>query len=207
MFWQWLNQTSNAVVNYSNRASIDESSNQRLFNSYCMATGGALVTSLGLNYWLKQKNLPPVVGRLVPFASIAIANAINIPTMRYNEFETGITVTDEEGNKIGSSTEVAKTAILTVLVSRVIISIPDMCLTPFAMDYVAKQPWCKGNRWIAGPIQTTLTCIALMIATPVGCTLFPQDMSTTVDKLEPHLQDKIRSNFPLAEKVYFNKGL
>ena len=89
--------------------------------SYALATSGALVTALGLNsltkvdkYFLEAHNLrfaidfyhtffvqamPPLVGRLVPFAAVAAANCVNIPLMRmqylfnyFNLISTFITI-------------------------------------------------------------------------------------------------------------------
>ena len=69
---------------------------------------------------------PPLVGRLVPFVAVAAANCINIPMMRQKELQSGIPVFDEDDNRIGESKVAAKSAILQVAVSRVIMAMPGM---------------------------------------------------------------------------------
>lgn len=79
--------------------------------------------------FLTVQKSPPLVGRFVPFAAIAVANCINIPLMRmkyaytqlqlcrnldlygfmhYREINEGIPVMDKNGNELGNSKAAAK---------------------------------------------------------------------------------------------------
>lgn len=102
IFWQWVNQSFNALVNYTNRNANSPTTVTQLGVAYVSATTSALVTALGCkSYW--QKKASPFVLRYVPFAAVAAANCVNIPMMRQNELINGIDCVDENGNNIGKS--------------------------------------------------------------------------------------------------------
>uniref|UniRef100_A0ABK0LQK8 Sidoreflexin n=1 Tax=Rattus norvegicus TaxID=10116 RepID=A0ABK0LQK8_RAT len=124
VFWQWVNQSFNAIVNYSNRSGDAPITVQQLGTAYVSATTGAVATALGLKSL--TKHLPPLVGRFVPFAAVAAANCINIPLMRQRELQVGIPVTDEAGQRLGHSVTAAKQGIFQVVVSRIGMAIPAM---------------------------------------------------------------------------------
>jgi len=70
--------------------------------------------------------MPPLIGRFVPFAAVAVANAINIPLMRQRELRYGIPVTDKEDNRLGMSKRAAQKGIFQVVFSRVVMAMPGM---------------------------------------------------------------------------------
>lgn len=124
MFWQWCNQSFNAVVNYTNRSGASPIPTETLVRSYVGAVGGAVITALSLNRL--ARHAPPLAGRLVPMAAVAAANCVNIPLMRITELQEGIELQSEEGKKMGHSKKAAKEAIASVTMSRILMAAPSM---------------------------------------------------------------------------------
>uniref|UniRef100_S4R4A2 Sideroflexin-1 n=1 Tax=Petromyzon marinus TaxID=7757 RepID=S4R4A2_PETMA len=177
----------------------------QLGTAYVCATSGAVITALGLNSLTKR--VTPLIGRFVPFAAVAAANCINIPFMRQRELKCGIPVFDEQGKRLGESTNAAQQAITQVVVSRIGMAAPGMAIPPFIMNALEKRAFMKRYPWMSAPIQVGLVGICLVFATPLCCALFPQKSSMNVTRLEPELQTKIRESAPGVSVVYFNKGL
>ncbi|KAL4612929.1 sideroflexin-3 [Arapaima gigas] len=196
LFWQWVNQSFNAVVNYTNRSGDAPITMNQLGAAYVCATSGAVVTALGLKSL--TKHLPPIIGRFIPFAAVAAANCINIPFMRQRELKYGIPVLDEEGNRLGQSTNAARQAIVQVVVSRIGMAVPAMAIPPVIMNALEKKAFMKvfGN--------VVLFSVHLLIFSFVTQNLFG---SMKVSSLEPELQESIRKSSPHTDMVYFNKGL
>ncbi|XP_049880807.1 sideroflexin-1-3-like [Pectinophora gossypiella] len=204
VFWQWINQTFNAIVNFTNRSGDAPLSKSAILTSYLCACGGALTTALYLNS--KVKNMKnPVYARLVPFAAVCGANFINIPMMRNNELRFGTPVTTKEGEKLGNSTRAAFVGIGLVCISRILMATPGMILTPLIMNWATNAGWfCKRPNAMV-PFQIALVGLCVTFATPLCCAIFPQMMYISPSSLEPHIQEAAKKR--KAEYVYFNKGL
>ncbi|KFW02481.1 Sideroflexin-1, partial [Eurypyga helias] len=205
LFWQWVNQSFNAIVNYTNRSGDAPITPSQLGTAYVSATTGAVVTALGLKSLTKVR----------PFAAVAAANCINIPLMRQRELKLGIPVTDENGNRLGESTAAAQKAIFQVVVSpdrdrehRELISFPSApAIPPVIMNALEKRAFLKRYPYLNAPLQVGLVGLCLVFATPLCCALFPQKSSMPVSRLESEVQARIREKDPHLETVYFNKGL
>uniref|UniRef100_I3NCH5 Sidoreflexin n=1 Tax=Ictidomys tridecemlineatus TaxID=43179 RepID=I3NCH5_ICTTR len=204
LFWQWINQSFNAIVNYTNRSGDAPLTMSELGTAYVSATTGAVATALGLN--ALTKHVSPLIGRFVPFAAVAAANCINIPLMRQRELKAGIPVTDDNGNRLGESATAAQQAISQVVISRILMAAPGMAIPPFIMNTLEKKAFLKRFPWLSAPIQVGLVGFCLVFATPLCCALFPQK-SMSVTGLEAELRAKIQESHPELQRVYFNKGL
>uniref|UniRef100_A0A3Q1AQN5 Sidoreflexin n=1 Tax=Amphiprion ocellaris TaxID=80972 RepID=A0A3Q1AQN5_AMPOC len=197
VLWQWINQSFNAIVNYTNRSGDAPITVNQLGTAYVSATTGAVATALGLN--ALTKHVSPLIGRFVPFAAVAAANCINIPLMRQRELQHGIPITDENDNRLGQSTKAAQQAISQVVVSRILMASPGMGRNIFVS--------IQSTTGLQACLTDLCFSFSLVFATPLCCALFPQKSSMSVSRLEAELQEKIRANHPGVERVYFNKGL
>ncbi|CAH8525900.1 unnamed protein product [Dicrocoelium dendriticum] len=207
IFWQWFNQTFNAVVNYSNRSGDTPITARRLSISYMLATTGAVATALSINKQLE--GAPSLLGRFVPFIAVAAANCINIPCMRSLELSEGTVITDENGEVLGKSTVVGRRAIAKVVFSRILMAMPGMIIPPFFMDALEKRGTLARYPWLGAPLQVTMCGLLLTFMTPMCCALFPQISSIPFDRLEKRVQAKVlevRNGDPPV-RVYYNKGL
>ncbi|KAI3415323.1 hypothetical protein GPALN_004936 [Globodera pallida] len=214
--WQFINQTFNAIVNYSNRSG-DSLSKAQLLQAYCLATGGAMSVALGLNH--AATKMPPIWGRLVPFAAVAFANCVNIPMMRRKEFVGGVEVMDEKGVPLGKSRKLAWSAIPQVVISRIGMAVPGMVCIPMLINRLDRYKWFCARPWLSPVLQTALCGLILTFSTPLCCALFPQLSSVKVAQLEPELQSRIYQQYTAAgdndndgtqtvpELVFYNKGL
>ncbi|XP_061913177.1 sideroflexin-2 [Entelurus aequoreus] len=206
VFWQWVNQSFNALVNYTNRNAASSITPKQIGVAYVTATSTALATAVGLNLYTKRA--PPLVARWVPFVAVAAANCVNIPMMRQQEILNGIAVTDENGNKLGHSKKAAAKGITQVVISRITMAAPGMIILPIIMQRLEKYKFMQRITYLHGPIQVMMVGVFLVFMVPAACSLFPQKCSIAVSKLEPELRDAILSKHgDGVQSVYFNKGL
>ncbi|XP_043374680.1 sideroflexin-2 isoform X2 [Dermochelys coriacea] len=206
VFWQWVNQSFNALVNYTNRNAACPISLTQIGVAYVSATSTALATAVGLNLYTKRA--PPLMARWVPFAAVAAANCVNIPMMRQQELINGIMVTDEKDCELGHSRVAAAKGITQVVVSRIVMAAPGMVLLPILMERLEKLPFMKRIQVLHAPLQVMLAGGFLLFMVPVACSLFPQKCSLALSSLEPELRACIQATHgDCVPYVYFNKGL
>ncbi|XP_063982427.1 sideroflexin-2 [Diachasmimorpha longicaudata] len=212
VFWQWVNQSFNALVNYTNRNANSPITEKQLATAYISATAAAMLTAMGCkSFWAKRAN--PLLARYVPFAAVAAANCVNIPLMRQNEILQGVDLADENGNKLTQSKIAAVKGISQVTISRIIMCAPGMCILPPIMERLEKFKWMQRIRPLHAPIQVLGCGIFLSFMVPTACAIFPQNCSistATLKRWEPENYETLVKNSKrteIPEYLYFNKGL
>ena len=210
LFWQWANQSFNAMVNYTNRSASSELTTTQIGVSYSSATTAALTTALGLKHLLTGSVRFAFLQRYVPFMAVAAANVVNIPLMRQSELQSGVTLHDDANKPLVKSKISAATGISQVVLSRIIMAAPGMLLIPLIMSRTEKARWFRGA--YSMPMQVLLCGVSLTLMVPLACSLFDQKCAistSTLQALEPatyeHLSRQYDGNPP--HKLYFNKGL
>jgi sideroflexin-1/3 len=193
VFWQFSNQSFNAIVNYSNRNASAGVSTEQLGTAYVAATTASVGTALLFNKVVaSSKSLSSgMIGRFVPLIAVAAANCVNIPLMRQQELKKGIQIQTADGEDAGLSGKAAAAAIAQVVPSRVGMAAPAMFIPPVIMNRLERTAMFIKNPWLKAPATVLLTGLCLTFSTPLCCALFPQKAAIALNDLEPDLQ-KVR---------------
>ncbi|XP_013191346.1 sideroflexin-2 [Amyelois transitella] len=212
VFWQWVNQSFNALVNYTNRNANSPLTTTQMGMAYVSATSAALATALTFKFVVQKRAKNPIFARFVPFVAVAAANWVNIPLMRQNEILLGLDVTDENGKIIGKSQVAPIKGISQVVTSRIAMCSPGMLLLPVIMERLEKRAWMRRIQWAHAGIQTAVVGLFLIVMVPTGCALFPQRCKLSIDTIKrfekENYEQIVRNTGGNPPKyVYFNKGL
>uniref|UniRef100_A0A8K9XAK5 Sideroflexin 5b n=1 Tax=Oncorhynchus mykiss TaxID=8022 RepID=A0A8K9XAK5_ONCMY len=205
--FQWLNQSHNACVNYSNRNATKPTPTSTFLQGYFGAVTSAVSLAVGLNVLIQKANrLSPatrmIIQRLIPFPAVASANICNVGLMRHNELSEGVNVLDENGNILGSSKIAAKHAIMETAFTRVVLPMPIFVLPPIIMSYLEKLPLLQMNRRLLLPIHSLVCLATFSLSLPLAISLFPQMSQIEVSQLEPEIAMATD-----CKVVTYNKGL
>uniref|UniRef100_A0A8D1KL78 Sideroflexin 5 n=2 Tax=Sus scrofa TaxID=9823 RepID=A0A8D1KL78_PIG len=204
VFWQWLNQSHNACVNYANRNATKPSPVSKFIQGYLGAVISAVsiaVTS-GLHGVGGGPSSPPHTRSPLLSLSPASANICNVVLMRYGELEQGIDVLDGDGNLVGSSRIAARHALLETALTRVVLPMPILVLPPIVMSMLEKTALLQARPRLLLPVQSLVCLAAFGLALPLAISLFPQMSEIETTQLEPEIAQATSSR-----TVVYNKGL
>lgn len=143
-----------------------------MIQSYFLAVSASCSVALGLNAIVPRlKRLSPgtktVLTRLVPFAAVASAGALNVFLMRGEEIRQGIDVypvlSEEEKAQrekhgtsvpsLGKSKKAATLAVGETALSRVLNSTPIMVLPPLVLVRLQQAQWLKSRPRLVLPVN------------------------------------------------------
>lgn len=215
IFWQWANQSLNVCVNNANANKSIEMTTEEIATAYVAATATSVLLAVSLTRLVPRLNVSPsakqLLGKLVPFASVASAGVVNISCIRWKEMRDGVEVfklakspeTGEERKEVlGTSPKAGQMAVMQSAASRVFTNIPTLIIPPLVMTYLEKRGTFVGPRGkIMGNLANlTLIGLSLGLFLPPAIAYFPQRAKVSSSKLEKEFQSQ-------DDELYFNKGL
>lgn len=162
LLWQITNQSLNVAINSANANKSTSLSTSTMVQSYLLAVSASCSVALGLKAIVPRlKRISPnaktVLTRLVPFAAVASAGALNVFLMRGEEIRQGIDIfpklgeedkaqKEKDGSEVqslGKSKKAATLAVGETALSRVLNSTPIMVLPPLILVRLQEKRWLK----------------------------------------------------------------
>eukprot|EP01062_Namystynia_karyoxenos_P073597 TRINITY_DN70395_c0_g1_i1.p1 TRINITY_DN70395_c0_g1~~TRINITY_DN70395_c0_g1_i1.p1 ORF type:complete len:376 (+),score=106.21 TRINITY_DN70395_c0_g1_i1:83-1129(+) len=206
LFWNWVNQSMNAAVNYFNRSgkSVD---NTVILQSYLTAVTAALGVVYGMVLVIRSCAPPASVARLLSFTAFpasAIASSANCYYVRRPEISTGIPVMSEDGELLlgGELSQAAgRKAVTETVLSRALLTVPVFLCPPVLLMVppFSTAAAVSPAMHMAMSCFLTMTCFGYGLAAAIA--YFPQRGSITREELE----EKFRASAPAV--AWYNKGL
>ncbi|KAJ5234414.1 uncharacterized protein N7469_003582 [Penicillium citrinum] len=220
--WQIANQSLNVAINSANANQSAPLSTETMIKSYFMAVSASCTVALGLTHMVPRisfvtQQTKTILKRLVPFAAVASAGALNVFLMRGEEIRRGIDVfpvissTEHDGQgkmeisekSLGKSSKAAFLAVGETATSRVINAIPVMVVPSLLLLRFQKTEWLKKRPSLLMPVNIGLVFLTSTIALPFALAIFPQRQVIRKGSLE----EKFSGDGRKDELVAFNRGI
>lgn len=203
LFWQWMNQSQNALVNYFNRNATSSASDAVSAASYGGAVTSAISIGYGLSRVVKRFASPERAATLLKFIAMPtsmVASSVNCMIMRWPETRTGITVYERNsGREVGVSKIAAEKAIKETVFSRILLQLPVFLFPPLMTMLPPIARFVKKNPRLATPVMTGFLFFGFGFGLPASIAAFPQEGLITEAELEPELRGH--------GTLKYNKGL
>ncbi len=219
--WQVANQSLNVAINASNANKATPLSTGKIVQSYFMAVGASCGVALGLKAVVPRLRVSPaartVLGRLVPFAAVATAGALNVFLMRGEEIRNGIPVYPSESvaarakreaaneplKPLGKSQKAGTLAVGETAISRVLNATPIMVLPPLILVRLQQTAWLQQRPRMVMPVNLGLIFATSIFALPLALAAFPQRQAVKATSLEKEFWDQAGED----GLVEFNRGI
>jgi len=215
LFWSWVNQSQNALINYFNRNASTEMDSATILKSYATAVGAALSVAFGLATFIQKKYDPARARQMlrwVAFPSSVAASSLNCYIVRSPEILTGVKLVNDVGQDVlpgETSCEAAKRGVHSTTASRALLQAPVYFFPPVLLSTV---PMFKNlllrNPMASVPLTTYLVLVSFGLGLPATVAIFPQMSELKMEDAEEKFQGLLdkRTGKPY-EVFYYNKGL
>ncbi|MCJ1296821.1 hypothetical protein MMC34_008389 [Xylographa carneopallida] len=222
LLWQITNQSLNVAINSANANKSSPLATSTLVRSYLIAVSASCSVALGLKALVPRiRRISPatkvILQRLVPFAAVASAGALNVFLMRGEEIRKGIDIypmlSEEEKTRkgidgietksLGKSKKAATLAVGETALSRVLNSTPIMVLPPLILVRLQQMEWLRSRPRLTLPVNLGLILTTSIFALPLALAAFPQRQAVQAQSLEKEFWDKGGE----GGNVEFNRGI
>ncbi len=209
LFWSWVNQSQNALVNYFNRSSSEPMSNETLVGSYSAAVASALTVAFGLATVVQKKfdaHKAKTLMRYVAFPSAVVASSLNCYIVRSPEIKTGVPLMNADGDLLGFSQVAAERGVNSTTASRAILQAPVYFMPPLLLSSIFKSYLLK-HPAMTVPLTTYLVLVSFGVGLPATVAIFPQLSSIDIADVEEQFQGLTDKEGRPYHTLYYNKGL
>ncbi len=201
IIFNFINQTYNAIMNYSNGSGTEDSIRYTAV-SYTLAVVSSISTGLFLRrYFDRKKSINVIREGLVRIFPSCVAGFLNLFFMRSDYITKGINIKDEKGNVLGLSKICGSKAVIEGAFSRFFLPIP-LFISHLFLGRVSKMKLPKKTH-VA--IEMTCCSLALGVGLPCSIAIFKENSRLNVKYLEKDLRDKLKESG--IEHINYNKGL
>ena len=212
IFWQWINQTYNAVLNYSNRNASSEVSMTGVGAAYFAAVSSSILIGLRVKKMLmpySNKFKGPsqlIFNFIINFTAMAAAGILNSLVMRSTELKDGIHLFNADGEDAGTSPKVGREAVVKTAATRIGLAlrllVPTMVF--FVMEKRNIVPKNKLGKFF---LEATVFFGSMVFVPPLSCAVYEQHCTVKTDAIEEKFHDmKDAQGKPITE-LYYNRGL
>ena len=201
LFWSWMNQSQNALVNHFNGPKIDREeistaagnsvNNGTLFKSYALAVASALIVAFGFATYVQTNYAGEEATellRFISFPSAVIASSLNCYIVRSPEIEVGVPLLNmQQENVLPGETSIAaaKRGVYSTTASRAVLQMPTYFIPPLILDTVTPlKQFLVDNPAMVVPVTTFLLLVSFGIGLPAAVGLFPQVSSINTKDVE-----------------------
>ncbi|XP_054009827.1 sideroflexin-2-like [Hylaeus anthracinus] len=222
---QIVNQTQNAIVNYSNRNAmegVDKHDSSSIKTAFLCAIIASSAVAIGCRRILHRREpiiccrrtlhrRESVISRCVPFFAVTAGHIVNMPLMRQKEIKSGVPVFIEGAEKPFMQSRVAAViGISECIITRIGMSLPCLLFIPVITQTIKQYCFYQRRPWIRYPIKIVLCAVGCLISIPSSLALFPRynSMRTEWLKLCPKDYEEFkRTNKEDVDRIYYYKGL